>query len=374
MEANNWGEYESVYDNSEEEVDFEEIDALVDHKPITQDKLKLYLPYEEDEFGEVVQVPEECLCIDEKVLHTIKLLQHSRALKELLHNAYALQNGLGQSVTADVKQLPDPPLLPDGPRKPPKCIANFPFRYIEKEISEFSEGDGVPPVTLSATVTRRVLRKVIATLLAHIGFETTSASVLEVLCGVCHEYLQKMTQLMRVAADREAMAATSGFPDVMERVFHEMGIGSVCTLHAFYQSRVCMYHARMVHTCQLLGDEYVALRRSLFEQMEEKANARAKTTDEDEDNVPEIHFPAAYGEGGEGDMLQPTLLETGFQMLQTLEQETQLQQAEGSDEDDDEVINVSDSPGGAEARGGCSSSCVQSKPRKRKRKNNSNNT
>ncbi|XP_071442162.1 STAGA complex 65 subunit gamma isoform X2 [Hetaerina americana] len=385
MESKHWGEYESLCDNSEEEVDFEEIDAYVDHKALTQDRLKLYLPYDEDEFGEIVQVPEECVEMDDRVVHTVKLLQHSRAMKELLSNAYALQNGKGQGVNEDSKYLPEPPLFPDGPKKSSKLTVNYPFRYLEKEHSEFSEGVGIPPVTLSPAVARQVLRKVIATLLAHIGFETTTASVLEVLCDICSEYLQKMTKLMRVAADREAMTGTSGFPDIMERVFHEMGIGSVCSMHSFYQSRVIMYHARMVHTCQLLDEEYQTLRRSLCK--DEESLLRAKI-DEDEDNVPEIHFPA-YGEG-EGDvgMLQPSL-ETGFQMLQSLEQESQaqLQQAvavgEGEkvagsseqDNEDEELINVSDSPehGGQElgiAAADFAPSAGQNKPRKRKRKNN----
>lgn len=47
-----------------------------------------------------------------------------------------------------------------------------------------------------------------------------------------------------------------------------------------------------------------------------------KTEDNEEEDVPEIHFPA-LGDG-EGEELQPSL-ETGFQMLQSLEQEAQSQ-------------------------------------------------
>ncbi|KAG8226001.1 hypothetical protein J437_LFUL003060 [Ladona fulva] len=314
-----WGEYESLCDNSEDEVTFEELDTHVDHEPVTEDKLKLYLPYDEEEYGELVQVPEEYVEMDGMVVHTIKLLQHSRAMKELLNNANAmLQNG-----NEEVKALPEPPLLPDGPKKGPKYSLNYPFRYMEKETSDFGEGEGSPPVLLSPLLTRKVLRKVVATLLAHIGFETTTESVLEFLCDICHEYMQKMTRLMRIAADREVMTGSTGFPDIMERVFHEMGIGSVCTLHSFYQSRVIMYHARMKHTCQQLDEEYQLLRRSLSK--EEDGPIRTQTSEHDE-----------------------------------------------------EVINVSDSPSHSNQETNTSAADIaqsgtsgQTKPRKRKRKNNS---
>jgi hypothetical protein len=45
----------------------------------------------------------------------------------------------------------------------------------------------------------------------------------------------------------------------MERVFHEMGAGSVRSLHAFYQMRVLKYHERMLNECNALHDEYSTL-------------------------------------------------------------------------------------------------------------------
>jgi hypothetical protein len=45
----------------------------------------------------------------------------------------------------------------------------------------------------------------------------------------------------------------------VERVFYEMGIGSVRTLHEFYQTRVLKYHERMLRECNSLHDEYASL-------------------------------------------------------------------------------------------------------------------
>jgi hypothetical protein len=45
----------------------------------------------------------------------------------------------------------------------------------------------------------------------------------------------------------------------MERVFYEMGVGSVRTLHGFYQTRVLKYHERMIDECNALQDKYASL-------------------------------------------------------------------------------------------------------------------
>jgi hypothetical protein len=45
----------------------------------------------------------------------------------------------------------------------------------------------------------------------------------------------------------------------MERVFYEMGVGSVRTLHGFYQTRVLKYHERILQECNTLHNEYANL-------------------------------------------------------------------------------------------------------------------
>ena len=48
--------------------------------------------------------------------------------------------------------------------------------------------------------------------------------------------------------------------DIMEQVFHEMGIGSVTALHSFYQTRIINYHKNMMETCKRLVNEYEKLK------------------------------------------------------------------------------------------------------------------
>jgi hypothetical protein len=91
----------------------------------------------------------------------------------------------------------------------------------------------------------------VATILAHAGFECANESVLETLTDVAHEYCLKFTKLLRFAVDREALMGQTPFPDVMEQVFHEVGIGSVLSLQKFWQHRIKDYHSYMLQVRSL---------------------------------------------------------------------------------------------------------------------------
>lgn len=42
----------------------------------------------------------------------------------------------------------------------------------------------------------------------------------------------------------------------MERVFHEMGLGSVRCIHDYYQTKVITYHQKLLEECKSLNWEY----------------------------------------------------------------------------------------------------------------------
>lgn len=44
--------------------------------------------------------------------------------------------------------------------------------------------------------------------------------------------------------------------DAMERVFHDMNIGSVRCIHKYYQNRVIKYHEKILEECKNLNCEY----------------------------------------------------------------------------------------------------------------------
>lgn len=107
-------------------------------------------------------------------------------------------------------------------------------------------GKGEPVLELSWPSCRQLLYQSVATVLAHAGFELAQESVLETLTDVVHEHYLHITRLLRVAVDREARLGASPFPDVVEQVFHEVGIGSVLALQRFWQVRIKDYHSYML--------------------------------------------------------------------------------------------------------------------------------
>ena len=89
-----------------------------------------------------------------------------------------------------------------------------------------------------------------ATVLAHAGFESAQESVLETLTDLVHEHYLRISRMLRVAVDREARLGVSPFPDVVEQVFHEVGVGSVLALQRFWQVRIKDYHSYMLQVGQ----------------------------------------------------------------------------------------------------------------------------
>lgn len=112
--------------------------------------------------------------------------------------------------------------------------------------SSIIRGKGEPVTELSWLSCRQLLYQSVATVLAHAGFESAQESVLETLTDLVHEHYLRLTRLLRVAVDREARLGASPFPDVVEQVFHEVGIGSVLALQRFWQVRIKDYHSYML--------------------------------------------------------------------------------------------------------------------------------
>lgn len=91
---------------------------------------------------------------------------------------------------------------------------------------------------LSQHSCRHLLFYAVATILAHTVFECANESVLETLTDVAHECCLKFTKLLHFAKNQEAQLEQTPFPDVMEQVFHEVGIGSVLSFQEFWQHRI----------------------------------------------------------------------------------------------------------------------------------------
>lgn len=311
-----------------------ELRNLLILKAMKPDPFKLHQPCKQED--SLFEVPQECISMDSIVLHTIQLLQHCKTLQSLIRLAEEQSNESDPEVP---KPLPPAPPVPEKPERIQSYEYNYPFRYMEKKFSTFSEGQGAPPPRLSANSAKKILQKSVATLFAHIGYDNTSQWVLDTMTDVTEEYVQKFTHLLRVAVDQESISGSTGFPDAVECVFYEMGVGSIRTLHGFYQTRVLKYHERKLQECNTLNDEYASLLAlpALRPANDCQIIRCGPSETVSEEDIPEIHFPA-LGDGYSADELQPSL-EPGFQMLHSLEQDEQLQNLEPEEE-----INVSDSP------------------------------
>lgn len=119
-------------------------------------------------------------------------------------------------------------------------------KYVPSSGFSIIRGKGEPVTELSWPSCRQLLYQSVATVLAHAGFESAQESVLETLTDLVHEHYLRITRLLRVAVDREARLGASPFPDVVEQVFHEVGIGSVLALQRFWQVRIKDYHSYML--------------------------------------------------------------------------------------------------------------------------------
>lgn len=235
-------------------------------------------------------------------IHTVQLCQHVRRLRALLASQGQGQGqGQGASSTSEgATRLPEeadaslplrpptPPAMPDdllpldskAPRQP------FQLRHSDPE-SDFYIGKGEPVTELSWASCRQLLYQAVATVLAHAGFQSAHESVLETLTDLVHEHYLRLSRLLRVAVDREARVGASPFPDVMEQVFHEVGIGSMLSLQGFWQVRIKDYHNYMLQVSKDLSEEYERLVNP------EKALEDSKPPRIKEEPMSDISFPVS---------------------------------------------------------------------------------
>lgn len=232
-------------------------------------------------------------------IHTIQLIQHNRKLRGLIA-ATQTQNpppveGIKVEESEPLPQRPPSPALPDD-LLPQDCkIPRLPFqlRHSDPE-SDFYRGKGEPVTELSYHSCRQLMYQSVATILAHAGFDSANESVLETLTDVAHEYCLKFTKMLRFNVDREARLGQTPFPDVMEQVFHEMGIGSVLSLQKFWQHRIKDYHTYMLQVSKQLSEEYEKIVHP------ERVSEDAKPVKIKEEPLTDITFP--INEELEGDL------------------------------------------------------------------------
>lgn len=236
------------------------------------------------------------------VLNTINLHQHLRTMEE--------DTMLGNITTVDSKDLEH---ITDS-----KSMFHFPPLQTKRD--KFKDSSTIHH--LMPQTARSLLRHSVIALLAHIGFESSSDFAIETLTDIMDHFLRRMTCLFKVAVEH----ADQGFPDSVERVLLETGVGGVAALHNYYQEYVLKFEQNM--------------RRKVEETMERQRTIQAankiKLEELDE-------FSNAYRKVPTLQLLDPKIgfppsLNAGFQMLYSLEHD-ELNNLETKKE-----VNVSDSP------------------------------
>ncbi|ELT88177.1 hypothetical protein CAPTEDRAFT_228859 [Capitella teleta] len=288
-----WGEI-PVTEETLPAVPQQELELIMKPRPIEVEGPLLHQPSSRPAPPTNEPLAAQFASIDHVTLHTIQLLQYSRKLRSQLMN---MQNQI-ESMQLEGKAYPQfsqVPVIPEYKGAPIKHPMQKPLPFLSKEEeSDFARGIGEAPPELSPANCRKLLKQSVAAILAHTGFDVCSESILDMMTDVVHEYMLRFTRTMRHARDDEALYGSAGFPDVMERVFYEMGQGPMLGLHDFYQSRVIRYHDNLLRTCQLLRDDYVQLQNADYESLQTlKRSYKAE--------MPDIHFSAIEETNGDFD-------------------------------------------------------------------------
>ncbi|XP_014488597.1 PREDICTED: uncharacterized protein LOC106751876 isoform X2 [Dinoponera quadriceps] len=239
--------------------------------------------YRNDRQTEYLQLPMGNL----HVLNTINLHQQLRTIEEgtVLGNMTMVDSKDSQNMT-DSKNL-------------------FHFPPHQTERNKFKDCSTIHHLTPQTA--RNLLRHTVTILLAHIGFESSSDIAIETITDIVDHFLRRMTLLLKVAVEQK----DHGFPDTVERVLVETGVGGVTALHDYYQEYILKFEENMkkkveemMERQRMVLDE--AASKLQFEELDEFGNVYRE--------VPTLQLL-------DPEMGFPPSLDAGFQMLYNLEQD-----------------------------------------------------
>ena len=253
------------------------------------------------------------------VTHGVQLLTYINELNKLKEAAIARREK-GLPPLSDHQSIPPlPPLSP--PNSFPMTKTPFMSYGPQKSLQKLNT---LPPL-MSSHKAQKALKKSVAVLTAFHGYDLSTDQALDVLTDATSQFLSKFCNLLRHARDRELLnSSKNGFPDILCRVYSEMGLGSILDIRSYYKNSIIAKHKAIGEAAEALAFEC----HHLDEVQNFSVVENGLMVGEDPDNIPEIHFPSSE-EGDNGSSGPPTLslldhnapqIETGLQMLQSLEQ------------------------------------------------------
>ncbi|XP_043584522.1 uncharacterized protein LOC122568638 isoform X1 [Bombus pyrosoma] len=249
------------------------------------------------------------------VLNTINLHQQLRMMEE----GMVLEN----MTTIEAQDL----------QEKKEAQNSFQFSPVQKERNVFKNASTIHYLTPEAA--RSILKHAVITLLAHIGFEKSSNIAIETLTDIANHFLRRITLLMKAAYEQR----DHGFPDILERVLVETGIGGVAALHDYYQEYVLKFEDNMKKKVEAMIEKQRQLEFNVYSAKMVLDEAANKLQFEELDEFGNVYREVPTLQLLDPEMGFPPSLDAGFQMLYSLEQD-ELNNLEVEEEE----VNVSDSP------------------------------
>lgn len=267
--------------------------------------------------------------INPHVLNTINLHQRLRDLQD---------DGISHTKAMDVEEsIPSD----DKNRFNPFCFLIPQSETDDESKGKISAESPNETTYLKPESAHGLLRHSVIVLLAHTGFETSSDIAIEALTDIAEQFLNRTARLLKLSAEQDEC----GFPDVVERVLCESGVGGARALHDYYQENILRFESNMK----------TAVEKAAVERRELELGAGCSKMEQDDgfsgvgfDELDE--FGNVCKEVPTLQLLDPELgfppsLDAGFQMLHSLEQE-----GLNGLEVEEEEVNVSDSPNSSRQR------------------------
>lgn len=279
---NLWGEME-------EEADNEMILQSVNFNPIIELGMQNIPEISITVKSSPIMLPEPNL-----ITHTIQLHAYCRQLVSTLEQ---VEDALAKStVNQELLTIPNFPPQPESTLEL-KHAPTPGVNHLPKVYNDFSTGIGPVILPFTPESHKRALKQCAAIALAFVGTSTCTNTALDAVADGLDSFLSKFCKSLRSAVDKQASCLPSGFADAISRVLTDLKVGN---LHDFYQESIVDYHLKLKQKCKRLANK-----------IEYLAGKEPPPLQE----VPELHFPAVL------DGSFTPSLETGYQMLQNLEQE-----------------------------------------------------
>ncbi|XP_067948747.1 uncharacterized protein [Watersipora subatra] len=193
---------------------------------------------------------EACSVNHGMVEHTIQLEKYRTQLHLLLGTAVQIISESADKRTSDAfANIPPFPTCNDCHKSQSKQLDTEIFDR------DFIRGIGIAPPAISPATCDQLLKKSVAQICLHQGYQESHNSALESLVAACEEFYFKFLTQLRRNVDYEAMKGLSGFQDPLHRTLTQTGQGDIGALLDYHHT-IVQRHDRLLTTCQQLQSAY----------------------------------------------------------------------------------------------------------------------